>query len=114
MYGPAIVKRVLFQIVLQCVAVCCSVLQCVAVRCSVLQCVAVCCSVLQCAAVCYNVLQRVAVCCSVLPCIAVATVASTYTYAWIVAVNLLNSVNTLHHTATHCNTLQHTGVDSSI
>jgi len=35
------------HIVLQCVAVCCSVLQCVAVCCSVLQCVAVCCSVLQ-------------------------------------------------------------------
>ena len=35
-------------LVLQCVAVCCSVLQCVAVCCSVLQCVAVCCSVLQC------------------------------------------------------------------
>jgi len=35
-------------IVLQCVAVCCSVLQCVAVCCSVLQCVAVCCNVLQC------------------------------------------------------------------
>jgi len=32
-----------FLIVLQCVAVCCSVLQCVAVCCSVLQCVAVCC-----------------------------------------------------------------------
>jgi len=35
-------------VMLQCVAVCCSVLQCVAVCCSVLQCVAVCCSVLQC------------------------------------------------------------------
>jgi len=34
-------------IVLQCVAVCCSVLRCVAVCCSVLQCVAVYCSVLQ-------------------------------------------------------------------
>jgi len=35
-----------WQVVLKCVAVCCSVLQCVAVCCSVLQCVAVCCSVL--------------------------------------------------------------------
>ena len=35
------------DVLLQCVAVCCSVLQCVAVCCSVLQCVAVCCSVLQ-------------------------------------------------------------------
>jgi len=40
-------------------AVCCSVLQCVWV---VLQCVAVCCSVLQCVAVCCSVLQCVAVC----------------------------------------------------
>ena len=35
-------------VMLQCVAVCCSVLQCVAVCCTVMQCVAVCCSVLQC------------------------------------------------------------------
>ena len=55
-------RRCVFQcvatlrtVVLQCVAVCCSVLQCVAVCCSVLQCVAVCCSVL---CVCSNVLQR--------------------------------------------------------
>ena len=34
--------REFHMIVLQCVAVCCSVLQCVAVSCSVLQCVAVC------------------------------------------------------------------------
>jgi len=75
------------HIVLQCVAVCCSVLRCVAVCCSVLYpqedavilrvlcrqlhahvvlpCVAVCCSVLQRAAVCCSVLQCVAVCCSV-------------------------------------------------
>jgi len=75
-------------IVLQCVAVCCSVLQCVAVCCSVLQCVAVCCIVLQCianqmkcltmnssmnssVAVCRSVSQCVAVCCSVLQCVAV-------------------------------------------
>jgi len=31
------------EVVLQCVAACCSVLQCVAVCCSVLQCVAGCC-----------------------------------------------------------------------
>ena len=36
------------SVVLQCVAVCCSVLQCVAVCCSMLQFVAVCCSVLSC------------------------------------------------------------------
>ena len=37
----------LFQVALQCVAVCCKMKQCVAVCCSVLQCVAVCSSVLQ-------------------------------------------------------------------
>jgi len=78
------------QILLQCLAVCCSVLQCVAVCCSVLQRVAACfgssclhvgwrlyktdpvavfCSVLQCVAVCCSVLQCVAVCCSVLQCV---------------------------------------------
>ena len=54
--------------VLQFVAI---VLQRVAVRCSVLQCVAACCSVLQCVAVCCSVLHRVAVCCSVFVCVAV-------------------------------------------
>ena len=44
------------EVVLQCVAVCCSVVQCVAVCCSVMQCDAVCCSVLQCVAVCCSVL----------------------------------------------------------
>ena len=44
---PLVQKR---PILLQCVAVCCSVLQCVAVCCSVLQCVTVCCRVLQCVA----------------------------------------------------------------
>jgi len=70
----------LYQCVLQCVAVCCSVLQCVAVCCSVLQCVALCCisqaaprwllPISMCAAVCCSVLQCVAVCCSVLQCVA--------------------------------------------
>ena len=49
------------NVLLQCVAVCCSVSQCVAVCHSVLQCVTVCCSVLQCVAVCCSVLQCVAV-----------------------------------------------------
>jgi len=49
------------HIVLQCVAVCCSVLQCVAVCCSVLQCVAIC--ILQCVVMC--AFQCAAVCCSV-------------------------------------------------
>ena len=65
--SPCIMLYVI-DVLLQCVAVCCSVLQCIAVCCSVLQCVAVCCSVLQCVAVCCSVLQCVAVCCSVLQC----------------------------------------------
>jgi len=72
-------------VVLQCVAVCCSVLQCAAVCCSILQCVDVQyvavrrpgdkmqreLALLQCVAVCYSVLQCIAVCCCVLPCAAV-------------------------------------------
>jgi len=57
--------------VLPWVAVCCSVLQCAAVCCSVLQCAAVCCSVVQCGAVWSFVLQCVAVRYSVLQCVAV-------------------------------------------
>ena len=70
------------NIVLQCVAVCCSAAVCCSVLqrvgtilnktivcCSVLQCVAVF-SVLQCVEVCCSVLQRVAACCSVLRCVA--------------------------------------------
>ena len=58
----------MYRVVLQCVAVCCSVLQCVAVCCSDLIStrvrsvhVAECCSVLQCVAVCCSVLQCVTV-----------------------------------------------------
>ena len=47
-----------YAVVLQCVAVCCSVLQFVAVCCSVLQCAAVCCSGLQCVAVCCSVYSQ--------------------------------------------------------
>jgi len=57
--------------VLQCVAVCFSVLQCVVVFCTALHCIAVCCvccSVLQRVATCCSVLQRIAACCSVLQC----------------------------------------------
>jgi len=52
------------SIVVQCVAVCCSVLQCVAVCCSVSQCVAVFGSVLQCAPGCCSVLQYSSVWCT--------------------------------------------------
>jgi len=59
----------MYNIWLQCVAVCCRVhcrvLQCVAVRCNAMQCVAVRCSVLQCVAVSGSVLQCLAVSCSV-------------------------------------------------
>ena len=56
------------RLVLQCVAVFCSVLQCFAVCCSALQCVAVYCSVLlqlHCVAVSCSVLQCLAVSCTV-------------------------------------------------
>ena len=67
-------------VLLQCVAVCCSVLHCatppldfkcvcVLLQCVVV-CVAVCSSVMQCAAACCSVLQCVAACCSVLHCAA--------------------------------------------
>jgi len=91
------------HLVLQSVAVCCSVLQCVAVCCSVLQCVAVCCSVLQCVAECCSVLQRVQ-----------RSSATLYTFSatWNVAHIEYNSLecNALlrQHTAedmAHCDTL---------
>jgi len=79
--------RSIDQIVLQCVAVRCSVLQCVAVCCSALKYAAVCvgvprpCSVLHtafskrrrvfAAKVCYSAWHCVTVCCSVLQCVAV-------------------------------------------
>ena len=73
---------------LQCVAVCGSVLQWVVVGCSGLQCVAVCCSVLQCVAVCCSILQSV-------------LVPSQFAVD-----NDKNTLSTLQHTATHCNSLQ--------
>jgi len=108
--------------VLQCVAMCCSVLQSVAVCCSVsvagcckrqlvaqfvvwfilLQCVgALCCSMLEYVAVCCSVLQCVAECCRVLQCVAVCCSPSCVS-----ARNFQGAI--LQHTATRCNTLQHT------
>jgi len=96
---------------LQCVAVCCSVLQCVAVCCTHITAwttpyaslLVVCALLLQCVAVCCSVLQCAAVCCSIL------LTARTTPYA--------TPCNTLHHTATHCNTfcntLQHTATQSA-
>jgi len=108
----------------QCVAVCCSVLQCVAVCCSVLQYVATCCIMLQC----------VAVCCSTIQYIAVSRVTRTkertrtqtasvrqdghgalikaahcrFTAVACVTRETATHCNILQHTATHSNTIQHT------
>jgi len=89
------------------------------------QCVAACCSVLQCVAVCCSVLQRVAVCCIVLQHTllpirgsAVTTTPSSTSNPPILiglrairkpppCTQLINSHYT-QHTATHCNTMQHT------
>jgi len=130
-------RWVMSNIVLQCVAVCCSVLQSnkschlyevdishrhtmtgrfAAACCSVLQC-AVCCSVLQCVAVCCTVLQCVA---GVLQYVAGYMWRNGYLYGsphcsapfpfcryWWQFLKV-SCNNTLQHTATHCNTLQHT------
>jgi len=85
---------------LQCVAVCCSVLQCVVVCCSVLQCDTALwcssCSVELCVAVCCCVrLHRIQMCCN--RCV----------QQWHRA-SVCVKRDTPQHTATHCNTLQHT------
>jgi len=74
------------EVVLQCVAVCCSVLQCVAVCCGVLQCVAVCCSVLQLKWISARMREV---------CEGRYVEGSQHPFP-------------LQHTATYCNTLQHT------
>jgi len=66
---PVILWGMLF-VLLQCVAVCCSLLQCVAVCCSILQFVAVCRNEVD-DQICWNMLQCVAVCSSVLPSVAI-------------------------------------------
>ena len=81
-WSPSFVRP--WFLVVQSVAVCCSLLWCVAVCCNVavaavdpviretlVSCVALCRSVLQCVAVCCSVLQCVPVCCSVLQCVVV-------------------------------------------
>jgi len=113
----------LFNIVLQYVAVRCSMLQCVAVFfprhtspsltpccsvwscCSALQGVAVCCSVLQCIAVCCSVLQCVAVCCNVV--MSYQILASLHSCT-------MGCCKTLQHIATHCSTLQHTAAHGNM
>jgi len=79
------------------------------------QCVAVCCRVLCCVAVCYSVLHRVASCCSVLQCV----VRTRVDLHVAVSCTVLRGHGVLEaqiqirlqHTATHCNTLQHTATD---
>jgi len=122
-----------YRSVLQCVAVCRSELQCVAVCRSVLQRVAVCHSVLQCVAarrsmfqVCRSVFQCVAMWCSTLPCVAVCcrvlhtlnmganSICSQVPIP--ISSNILLShkfqhsfdIQSVQHTATHCNTRQST------
>jgi len=78
-------QHVVHAIVLQCVAVCCSVLQCVAVPCSALQSAAVCFTSSRirriladtlCVPSCCSMLQCVAVCCRTLQCVAVGRTSS--------------------------------------
>jgi len=85
---------------LQCVAVCRRVLQCVAVSvgCNLFCC---CCSALRCVAVHCRVLQYVK-CCSTLQCVAVRCSALQC------VANMSPLLYVYKHTATHCNTLQHT------
>jgi len=95
-----------YSVLLQCVAVCCSVLQWVAVGCNVLQCVAVCRSVLQCShelcccsesvlecvGACCSVLQSIAVCCSVLQCAHELAASVLQKFCLIVCCSLVQSV----------------------
>jgi len=80
-----------------------SVLPYVAVCCRVLQCAAVCCSVMQGVAICCDVLQRVAACCREPTRRCKGTIVATLQ----TCVQILR-YTTLQHTATHCNTPQHT------
>ena len=84
-----------FQIVMQCVAVCCSVLQCVIVCCSVLQ-------LLQCVAVCQSRHTNL------------IPYAAKIRGKGVVGKKKLTRRYTLQHTATRCNTLQHTATHDLI
>jgi len=103
--------------VLQRVAVCCRVLQCVShatdplawwCLLQLLQCVAVCCSVLQCVAVCQPPHRKI---CLVAPVLRI-NIIEKCTHSVLIMITIqyasLDRVeDTLQHTATHCNTLQH-------
>jgi len=110
------------SLLLQCVAVCCSVLRylCTWEKKSLvrekpvrdqlfepsllLQRVAVCSSVVLCVAVCCSVLHRVAVCCSAY----VHEKVNALLVRILPVIYISKHCNTLQHTATHCcNTLQH-------
>jgi len=89
----------------------CSVLQCVAARCSL----CVCCNTLQCVAASCSV----CVCCSALQCVAERDMQDEALYCTLprgpgssctfLSATHCNTPNTPQHTATHRNTLQHTG-----
>ena len=113
---------------LQRVAACCSVLQRVAVCCSVLQCVTVCCSVLQCVTACcsefvvvtekggevFEVVRGANV--SVFDGVYVCVHARALALFLCVVQNAFlcyNLVSLWQHTATHFNTLQHTGTHTT-
>ena len=90
---------------LQCVAVCCSVLHCVAVCCSVISASLGHGTMILCCSACRSVLQCVAVCCSV---VSVSPQHSTMIVCVCVCVCIFVHMhgthgNTLHCTATHCN-----------
>jgi len=90
-------------------AVCCIVLQCVAVSCSVLLCVAVCCSVLQCVASSHVVVVDLCICCSVLQCVAVPQRMSQAVAAF-VTVCCSVSVDVLCGGCIRCSVLQYVAV----
>ena len=98
------------SIVLQCVALCCSVLYCVAVHelIAVIVCITPCnlCNMVQCVAVCSNVLQCVAV--SEQTAVIFRTAPCNLTRARRQKhVGATKHCNTLQHTASHCSTVQH-------
>jgi len=85
-------------IVLQCVAVCCSVLQCVAVCCSVLQSVAMCCKVVD------SYLRMIACNMHIHECKDSCAYIHISTLCMLYTIHRYMYCNTLQHTATHCNT----------
>jgi len=95
--------------ILQCVELCCSVLQHV-LQYVVLQYVAVCCSMLQCVTVYCSMLQRIAACCSLLESVGVCCchiVSPVHPYK-VCVYDPVSYQHTATHTPTHSNTMQYT------